>query len=246
MRSFHYYIRRTHRYLGIFIGIQFLLWTLGGLYFSWTNIDEIHGDHLVNRRIETPKFPFKLLSPDSLIVKYNISKDSLESVRLSPSHDGWYYSLKFKNKIPEVQYNAQNGRLRPYMNRSEALHLAGLYFRNPVIPDTVVYVTRQNISSFLDYRGGSLPAWGIHYNQPEKVWLYLSVDKHRLEKVRTDKWKVFDFLWMLHIMDFNERDNINNTILRIFSILGLLTITSGFILFWVSSRTVRKWKNTLF
>lgn len=41
-----YYIRKTHRYLGIFIGIQFVLWTLGGLYFSWTNLDEIHGDHL--------------------------------------------------------------------------------------------------------------------------------------------------------------------------------------------------------
>ncbi len=38
-------IRKTHRYLGLFIGIQFLMWTISGLYFSWTDIDEIHGDH---------------------------------------------------------------------------------------------------------------------------------------------------------------------------------------------------------
>ncbi len=43
-RSKHYYIRKTHRYLGVILGIQFLFWTIGGLYFSWTNIDEIHGD----------------------------------------------------------------------------------------------------------------------------------------------------------------------------------------------------------
>ena len=27
-------IRKVHRYLGLFIGIQFLMWTLSGLYFS--------------------------------------------------------------------------------------------------------------------------------------------------------------------------------------------------------------------
>lgn len=37
-------IRKAHRYLGIFLGIQFLMWTISGMYFSWTDIDEIHGD----------------------------------------------------------------------------------------------------------------------------------------------------------------------------------------------------------
>lgn len=38
------WIRKAHRYLGIFLGIQFLMWTISGMYFSWTDIDEIHGD----------------------------------------------------------------------------------------------------------------------------------------------------------------------------------------------------------
>ena len=44
-KSKHYYIRKTHRWLGLLLGIQFLMWTIGGLYFSWNDIDEIHGDH---------------------------------------------------------------------------------------------------------------------------------------------------------------------------------------------------------
>jgi len=43
-KSKHYYIRRTHRYLGLIPGIQFLLWTIGCLYFSWSKMDEVHGD----------------------------------------------------------------------------------------------------------------------------------------------------------------------------------------------------------
>ena len=58
-------IRKTHRYLGLFIGIQFLAWTVSGLYFSWTDIDEIHGDQF--RRIPLKKGIFSnLISLDSI------------------------------------------------------------------------------------------------------------------------------------------------------------------------------------
>jgi hypothetical protein len=32
----NYWIRRTHRFMGVILGVQFLLWTIGGLYFSWS------------------------------------------------------------------------------------------------------------------------------------------------------------------------------------------------------------------
>lgn len=46
-RSATYRARRIHRWLGLFIGIQFVLWAAGGLYFSWTDLDAVHGDHLM-------------------------------------------------------------------------------------------------------------------------------------------------------------------------------------------------------
>jgi hypothetical protein len=35
---------------------------------------------------------------------------------------------------------------------------------------------------------------------------------------------------MTHTMDYEGRDNMNNTVLRIFSVLGLITVLSGFIM----------------
>ena len=60
--------RKAHRFLGIFIGIQFLFWTISGLYFSWTNIDEIHGDHYRKAPTEVTAIPPTLFS-DSLLQK---------------------------------------------------------------------------------------------------------------------------------------------------------------------------------
>jgi hypothetical protein len=71
-RSYRYYIRKTHRWLGVILGIQFMLWTIGGLYFSWSNIDEIHGDF---QKKEVP-----LLSSDITMVSPSMVLDSIKKV----------------------------------------------------------------------------------------------------------------------------------------------------------------------
>src|SRR6185369_2871713 len=77
------FIRKAHRYLGLFIGIQFLGWTISGLYFSWNNIDSVHGDHMR----KSPHFisaSSTLVSPAEGIneLKTRQPVDSIHSVQL--------------------------------------------------------------------------------------------------------------------------------------------------------------------
>jgi hypothetical protein len=80
-QSKHYYIRKSHRYLGVLLGMQFLLWTVGGLYFSWSNMHEIHGD---NQRCQPPLLSgaIQLVSPTAALdsIKKIHSVDSLVSI----------------------------------------------------------------------------------------------------------------------------------------------------------------------
>jgi hypothetical protein len=61
----------------------------------------------------------------------------------------------------------------------------------------------------------------------------------RITSLRNNQWRIFDFMWMLHTMDYAGRDNFNNLLLRAFSTFGMLTIMSGFALFFISSRYFR-------
>lgn len=45
---------------------------------------------------------------------------------------------------------------------------------------------------------------------------------------------------MTHTMDYEGRDNFNTVVLRAFSILGLITVLSGFLLWYTSSLTIRE------
>lgn len=64
-----------------------------------------------------------------------------------------------------------------------------------------------------------------------------------LRSVKHRDWRRFDFQWMTPMMNYEGRDDFNNIILRSFSLLGLVTVLSGFLLWVISSPTVLKINN---
>ena len=50
--------------------------------------------------------------------------------------------------------------------------------------------------------------------------------------IRSNQWRIWDLMWGFHIMDWLERDNIDNLLLKIFSILALVSSITGVLLFF--------------
>jgi len=238
MKSSQYYVRKTHRYLGLFIGIQFLLWTVGGLYFSWTNIDHIHGDHLINFPNTKINVTDSLITPNKAVSITGLNPKKVTGISLANVLGKTVYRIYADSTL--VMVNAKTGKLRPPLNKMEATNFAKQIFKQNIDVKSVVYVTKENAMEHYQYRGGPLPAWAVSFKHPSNSVIYISAKLGRFEKIRNGQWRLFDWLWMLHVMDYDTRDNLNNWILRGFSILGLLTILSGFTLFYQSSRTIRK------
>ncbi len=239
-KSFHFYIRKWHRYLGLSIGIQFLAWTISGLYFSWSNLDEIHGD---SQKKAAPLISLQehLVSPD--LVWRQIKGDSLISFQLmellgAPVYQFSYFNSDAGHAIKHLQLaDARTGNLRQPLNETEAVALAKSRFNEASEAVSVEYLTQ--VGKHHEYREQPLPAYAITFDHPTSTTVYVSAEMGMVMKYRNDPWRIFDFLWMGHTMDFQGRDNFNNWLLRIFSVLGLITVMSGLTLFVVSSRTKR-------
>ncbi|WP_241687950.1 hypothetical protein [Ancylomarina salipaludis] len=234
-----YYYRKIHRYFGVVIGIQFLFWTLGGLFFAWSDMDQIHGDN--NRKPislisdlkdwQSPSDVFEELSKASKI-------DSVISVKTINFLNHPYYQLRYfegsQKKFALV--NAKTGGIKGFVNKNEAIDLAKEAFTPESAIEKVEYLEKGSLSKHHEYRGGPLPAYAISFsNDPETV-VYISAEYGQLVTIRNSNWRIFDYLWMMHTMDYQTRDNISNLLLKVFSILGLVTIISGFIIYFKSMR----------
>jgi hypothetical protein len=246
LQSKHYYLRKTHRYLGLVIGLQFLAWTISGLYFSWNDLDKVHGDHMrkaphfLDRNIE-------VISPTEAIRELAASTnvDSIRSVQLislagKPIYQIAYFSGHAgEGSHHHVHYalaDAMSGHVRKPLTKDEAVLLAK---ENVLASATVREVNfLEATDGHHEFRERPLPAWAVSFNNPDCT-VYISAELGTFQSIIHDQWRAFDFLWMFHTMDYQGRDNFNNWLLKIFSVVGLVTVLSGFTLFFVSSRTLR-------
>lgn len=250
MRSSKYYIRKSHRYLGLILGIQFLMWTIGGLYFSWSDMDEIHGDH---QRKSAPLLSadINLVAPTQAIdsIKAVHGIDSLVSVQLIEILGKPYYQIRCISTLHENGQHlhgelmnhladASTGKLRPPLTKDEALQVAVANFSEKTAVKNIAYLTA--VDSHHEYRENPLPAYQIEFDHKSHMRVYVSTELGTVQKFRNQKWRIFDFLWMMHTMDYQGRDNFGNLALRVFSIFGLITVISGFLLFFISAKWGKK------
>ncbi len=217
-RQKKYYLRKAHRWISVFVGVQILMWTASGVYFSWTNIDEIHGDQFLVSTSRSAKLS-DLAMPE---LEMNVSELALRFIDDRP-----YLWVNGSTLI-----DAQSGEIRSGVTQGEAERIARRHVRGEYVVSGSTLLTE--VGRHHEYRGRPLPAWAVTFDGPTKLTAYVAQRDGSFQRVRHTSWRVFDFLWMLHTMDYRTRDDFNNLLLRLFALLALVVVASGFTLFWVS------------
>jgi hypothetical protein len=174
------FIRKAHRYLGVIIGIQFMFWTLSGLYFSWTYLDKIHWDHFKVLDYE-PKCHTDLFSLNELANSPGIQTVELREIAGVP-----HYWINNRNL-----YNAKTGEIEDGISKDEALCIAKNHIKSTLEVESIELITQ--VGRHHEYRGRLLPAYVISYDIKDEVKAYVSKIDGKFQTVRHRKWRWFDF-----------------------------------------------------
>jgi len=213
------FIRKAHRWLGLIAAIQLLIWTGSGLFFSIVPIDDVRGTHL-------------LQAPPAL---------RLEHVRLiSPSELVAQHQELVKREDELLVFHAETAAKLAPLSETEAHSIATN--SSPLPVQSLSWVTSVDRGS--EYRDGELPAWKVELKGVDEANLWIGANSGKVSAIRTNTWRLYDFLWGLHIMDYVDRDNFNSWLLRAFALLGVMTIASGLLLFFISAKQRKRAKTS--
>jgi len=137
------------------------------------------------------------------------------------------------NKDGNIVYRTYpDGNLLEKLSAEEAKLIASI--KTSLEPVSATLITKSSPGS--EYRGRSLPIYQITTTSKDDINIYLDPLSGDVLAIRSDSWRMWDFLWSLHIMDYDQRDNINNFLLRLFSILALVSSISGILLFFFGKK----------
>lgn len=219
-----FWARRAHKWIALMVGVQALLWMLSGLYMTAISIDIIHGDHLAHAKAKPLSASELPIDPGALTAQY----PHLTTFRLKRFMDHEVYELHQPGGVTLI--DARSGtRLSP-LDETMVRKLALSLYQGtaPIQAAELVKEAPQEVAT------RPVPMWRVEFADNNETTLYLSPQTGELLAKRHDLWRWFDFLWMFHIMDYEERTDVNNTLLRIAASAGLMFALSGIWLLFYS------------
>lgn len=215
-RQFFKYLTRVHKWAGLVLGVQILLWFLSGFVMSLFPINEVRGRHLV----DAPRAELRAENLIPLELAMGLYEGQLSGATLisAAGHPAYVLSGDKGEQI----IDAISGLRWSDLTETDIKNVAARLYKGSGI---IAQMSRLETAP-REYRG-ALPVWQISYDDKDKTRIYLDVRTAELKAVRTRIWRIFDFMWMLHIMDYKERENFNNWWLRLFSGAAVLFALSG-------------------
>ncbi|MEE9347165.1 MAG: PepSY domain-containing protein [Robiginitomaculum sp.] len=216
-RRFFALLTRVHKWAGLVIGIQILLWTASGLFMTVFPISQIRGN-AVAEKASPVLMDMEVISIGDAAGRYD---GKIKAVTLTSLAGRSAYIIEGDEGRTILE--GRDGA--PWQGASEAdvRAAAALYYKEAGEPQSVALLTGE---APLDYRN-DMPIWRVTYDDSHNTRLYIDPSSAQLRGVRTQLWRVYDFMWMLHIMDYKGRDNFNNWIVRFAAFCGLLFALSG-------------------
>ena len=209
-------VRKTHKYLSILISIQLLLWTISGIYFAFNQIELVRGEQY--------RLP-QAFSVD--LSKVNLVLDSVKSIQVARRFSE---EILIVRKETGTEYLNLEGVALEKLSKTQATSIVSAV--TSLTPLAVEEINDPEPGS--EYRGRNLPLFKVITQDQEndEINVYVDAISGQVVAIRSEQWRLWDLMWGLHIMDWETRDEINNWLLKIFSVLALISSLTGVIIFF--------------
>ncbi len=210
---------RWHIWLGWVVGVPVVMWTVTGLFMVSRPIEQVRGNDLMVEQ------PTKALPPDMKIGVTLPASPTKPVLSVATAMDGSAPVTSITYTDGSVQRFAPDGTLLPSIDAAAAREIVARKIVGGGQVSAIRYFAANNVPQ--DFRR-SLGVWQVSLNDGTHV--YVARDTGAIEAIRTRWWRAFDFMWGLHIMDLQDREDTSHPILILFSALSVIGTLLGAVL----------------
>jgi len=209
-------LRRWHVWLGWLVGLPMLFWTVSGLVMVAKPIEEVRGEDLV---AAAPPVPV-----DGSMIVPTIHGRAVKSLRLEQRADGPRWQVEFIDG-EKRSADPATGRLLPRLGAADATRELLARYKGTA---KVVAANRVGADAPPLELRRAMNGWRVEMD--DGTHFYVDGGSGEIVARRTSWWRFYDFMWGLHIMDLQGREDTNNPWVVSFAVLTLLTVLLALVL----------------
>ncbi|MEO2278895.1 PepSY domain-containing protein [Pseudoalteromonas sp. YIC-468] len=217
--------RKYHKWLMLFVGSQFVIWSVTGAYMVFFDIDYIHGDTLVKNH--QTKVPVQQLNypMSSLRAQYS----QLEKLSVGMHINKPVY--RFVQDDVHYMVDAQTGELLSPLSKEQALKVAQYEYAGSGSIDSVEYIDANPPAELSSRVHSALPAWRVKFDNVGSPTLYISERTGEVLGKRHQWWRLFDWMFRFHVMDYQDSE-IDNFLLFWVTLFAIFAAVMGAVLIY--------------
>lgn len=218
-------LRKIHKWVGLVIGLQFLLWAVSGLAMALIDMEAMSGGPTV----EQPVRPLSATSAWPLI-QGQLAGQEIRKLATRPLPTG--AALEVTTAEGTRLFDGATGEP---LSISAAIAGAIAASNHPAGGSVARVAPMKDLS--LAVRDHELPIWRVDFDDAARSAYYVSGTTGELLERRNDSWRWWDFFWMLHNMDYRDRSSFNHPLIVIVTFASAWLVVTGF---WLLFRTFRR------
>jgi len=217
-------LRRWHMWLGWLVAIPMLFWTVSGFVMVARPNAEVRGNALLH-----DPAPLALTAP---AIAPSLAGLPVASLTLEPRAAGprWVILLAGEPERSRLADPA-TGRLLAKLGPAEAQREILSRYTGKA---RIAAVTRVDPANPPIELNRPLEGWQVRMD--DGTHFYVDAGSGEVVARRTRFWRVYDFMWGLHIMDLQGRKDTNNPWVVAFSLLALVMTLMALILLPLATR----------
>ena len=222
MRVSSLVLRRIHKWIGLVIGLQLVLWTLSGAVMSLLDHKTVAGGPAAAAPAAVPTS-----SSGWAEVQRRLAARSVTAVAVRPLLGSYVYAVSADGG--SFLFDAESGT--PVVvdaGLAEGVARAAHGGHAPV--SGVAALAQLELA----VREHQLPIWRVDFADEANSSFYVSGKDGRLLELRNDTWRAWDFFWMLHNMDYAGRTSFNHPLIVLVGFAAVWLAITGF---WLLFRT---------
>lgn len=213
--------RKIHKWVGLILGLQFVMWTLSGTVMALLDSDKVGGHSEAPMTAAAQAWPADMVAP--------ATGQAVEGLTLRRIVDRPVYEIKDRQGVRLV--DARSGQPIS-IDAGLAENIARAAYHHESAVTSVSRLDKAN----LEARDHSGAMWRVNFTDEENSSSYVSAETGRALVNRGDTWRLWDIAWMLHNMDYVNRSSFNHPLI-IFVAFGALWLSfTGFYLLFKSFR----------
>jgi hypothetical protein len=219
-------LRRLHIWLGWIVGLPLLAWTVSGVIMVIKPIEEVRGEGLI---AEAPA-----LDAGVAPVAPAIGPRAVASLLLEQRQEGPRWIVRYADGASRLA-DAATGRLLPPLGADEAAAAVRARYTGSASVSAVDRISPE--APPIDFRR-KVEAWRVTMSDGTRF--YVAAATGEILAKRTTFWRFYDFMWGLHIMDMETREDAHNPLVIGLGIVTFVTTLLALVLLPLTIRRRRK------